>query len=87
MRVLGYAYRADIYCPGCIVAQLTTNPGDAHHSERQTSNTEAHLDILARIAGIDREDEYTFDSDYFPKVIFSSQIENDEECEKCGGIL
>ena len=87
MRIVGYTYRAENYCLGCIVAQLTTNPGDVHHSERQTGNTEEHLNLLARLAGIDREDEYTFNSDYFPKVIFSTQVENAEECGMCGDIL
>jgi len=38
---------------------------------------------LARIRGINIEDEYSFDSDDFPKVVFSSDLENEEVCEIC----
>jgi hypothetical protein len=44
--------------------------------------------MLNRIArdwfGIDREDERTFDSDTFPKVVFADQIEGGEYCGGCG---
>ena len=84
--VVGYTYRAANFCPSCIVAQLTTNPGNVHHQETQTdpAQTERHLDLLARLAGVDRMDERTFDSDDFPKVVFSSQVEDVEYCDNCG---
>ncbi|MEY4081121.1 MAG: hypothetical protein RL430_1551 [Actinomycetota bacterium] len=81
MKIIGYAYLAAIYCPGCIVAAVNGT------ATRQGSFAEQDLDALARERGIDRMDEHTFDSDDFPKVIFSTQVEDDEHCEKCGGAL
>lgn len=78
MRIAGYTYRADVYCPACIVEAVTSrlliNP----------SPTEHRLNDLAEQRGIDRMDEYSFDSDEFPKVIFSVQVDDDEFCCVCG---
>jgi hypothetical protein len=53
-------------------------------STRTSGNSAAiagqHLDLLARLAGVDREDEYTFDTDDFPKVITADQVQDDEFC-------
>ena len=57
-------------------------PGPHHEDAEQ---------YLARVAGFfgiaDREDEWTFDSGDFPKVVFSWQIEDTEHCAECGGEL
>lgn len=83
--IVGYTYRADQYCTGHIVAQLTANPGNVHHAEAVILDVEAHLDLLARLEGIDRYDEHSFDSDHFPKVIYASQVEGDDDrCGTCG---
>lgn len=83
--IVGYTFNADQYGPECIVAQVTTNPGDVHHRDAKIDDAETHLDLLARIAGIDRMDEHSFDSGDFPKVIFAVQVESDEErCGACG---
>ena len=42
--------------------------------------------LLRKLAGlwqINLEDEYSFDSDDFPKVVFVDQIEDDEYCGVC----
>ncbi len=57
--IVGYTFQADNYCPGCIIDQLPTGPGQPY-------------------------DETTFDSGDFPKVIFSSQLEDTEHCGACG---
>jgi hypothetical protein len=86
--IMGYAYRADLYCPGCIVGLLTTNPGNTGHGTVPADHdTEVHLNLLARIAGIDRADEHSFDSNDFPKVVFRDQLEGSEHCGSCGGGL
>ena len=84
--IVGYTYRAETLCPDHIVAQLTANPGDVNHADATIGNAEAHLDLLARLKGIDRMDEHSFDSGDFPKVIFSSATEGDT-CDKCGAEL
>lgn len=76
--IVGYTYNAENYMPEAIVAQLTTNPGNVNHHRAVVTAPEAHLDLLARLAGIDRTDERSFDSGDFPKVIFASDVEDGE---------
>jgi hypothetical protein len=77
--IVAYQYKGDLWAPEYIVGQLTANPGDGHHGTRPSeSPVEPHLDLLARIKGIDRYDESSFDSDEFPKVVFRDQIAEDE---------
>ena len=88
--IAGYTYNTDNYCPGCIVGQLTTNPGDTHHGEHpSTTDPEQHLDLLARLATppVDRADETTYDSGDFPKVILPSQVTWRDQCGNCGAYL
>lgn len=84
--IVGYTYRAENYCPDHIVAQLTANPGNSGHATArigggEIENVDAHLDLLARVAGINRKDEDTFDSGDFPKIIYVDQL---DEAEACG---
>lgn len=83
--IVGYTYRAENWMPNAIVAQLTTNPGNVHHKSASVPNAEAHLDLLARIAHIDRYDESSYDSDDFPKVIFADSVEEGETFRDCDG--
>ena len=76
--IVGYTYNADQYCPDCILKPEQI--GFAF-------SVEAVLDVVARFMDIDRYDEKTFDSGTFPKVIFESQIEDDERCGKCNNRL
>jgi hypothetical protein len=78
--IAGYTYQADNFCPKHIVAQLTANPGDAGHAAAVIADPETHLDLLARLAGVDRTDEWSFDSGDFPKVILGDQVEPDDFC-------
>lgn len=80
--IVAYTYRADMYCPDCIKHVMF---GDL--SIADAPNAEECLDRFAGILGVDREDEYTFDSDNFPKVVFGAQIESVEHCATCGGEL
>lgn len=89
--VVGYTYRADEYCPTCIVdaAQLYASVGGL-----DPRDTEHRLDYCANSLDIDRQDESTFDSDDFPKVIFRDQtIHHDDgevwadRCGRCGRLL
>ncbi len=49
--------------------------------------SESLLEELAIIKKINLEDPYSYDSDDFPKLIFSDQIENKERCGKCGKVI
>lgn len=86
--IVGYTYRADTFCPACIVGQITVNPGDVHHKAplmaTPTHEVEQQLDLLARIGGTSRDDEHTFDSDDFPKVIFRDMMRWEEPSDICG---
>lgn len=78
--IVGYTYRADIYCPDCIHVAM----GWATFMARQSvADAEAILDILADERGIDREDEYSFDAGYFPKRVLGGTLEGDERCGQC----
>lgn len=77
-NVVGYTYQADFYCPECIVRQLTLE------EQPDYTTTEQDLDFLARMRGINREAEETFDSGDFPKVVLVDQLEGDEHCGDCG---
>lgn len=81
--IVGYSYQADIHCPPCIV--------DIFRSQGRTKvaptsiGVEAALNHAAQLEGVNREDERSFDSAEFPKVIFGSQVESsDERCGGCG---
>ena len=75
--VVGYVYKADIYCPQHAVERLCKDVG----AEPPTGSTyEEELDVIAENLGIDRYDEHTYDSDNFPKVIFADQAEEDACC-------
>jgi hypothetical protein len=90
--VVAYTYRADNFCPDCIVATLGNERDVALAS---LLGTEDALTALATLRGIDREDERSFDSGEFPKVVFRDQLgylyqadgvgaSNVEHCASCG---
>ena len=63
--VVGYTFRADLYCPGCALIVAAERP--------LASSVEAQLDLIAVRSGMDRQDERSFDSGDFPKVLFRDQ--------------
>lgn len=91
--VVGYTYQADTYCPSCTASRVTANPGDAAHGvrpplhRRTSEQAEAVIASAARIKGIDRTDETSYDSGDFPKVIVADQVEASERCGLCGTAL
>ena len=82
--VVAYSYRADIYCPTCIIEQMIRD-GIAAPAARDMA-TEDALWQCSQAMGIDNSDEYSFDSDEFPKVVFADQTE-DDSCGECGEVL
>ena len=75
--IVGYTYDVENLCPSCTLESVVLYPKDF-------SNVERGLDEAALVLKIDRQDENSFDSSTFPKVIFASQVEDDEQCEHCG---
>lgn len=80
-RIAGYGYRADIYCPECII-EIMIARGDASPAARDMP-PETVLDQCAGAMGIDRYDEATYDTKEFPKVAFVSDVDDDDTCTVC----
>lgn len=80
--IVGYTYQSDTYCPRCI--QQLALP---HISAvRPHESVEWDLGIWAEIAGVNRNDESTFDSSEFPNVIFADSG-RDLACLTCHAAL
>ena len=73
-QIVGYTFQAEVYCPGCLEEMWFERPSE--------EALESRLDALATEQGIDRSDEWSFDSDDFPKVVFMSHGE-DTFCGTC----
>lgn len=79
--IIGYTYKTDNYCPDCILHKMMP-PGYL-----QEVATEQALDLIATGVGLDRQDQRSFDSGDFPKVVFRDQLlspEDDAHPEHCG---
>ena len=76
--IVAYTYQAETLCPPCTMAAMSDAPAIPG------ADAEIVLDFVAQILGVDRDDESSFDSGDFPKVIFGSQIEDIESCGQCG---
>lgn len=89
--IVGYTYKADTYCTSGECLPLATGPGQDFDGWALApgifQTTEQNLSEIAAAFGIDRDDEYSFDSDYFPKVVLSVQIDGEEHCATCGDAL
>lgn len=84
--VIGYQFKAEVFCSDHIIEALPTNEGEAFDGwalgEGVTVSTEDNLDEVAAAFQINRDDESTFDSDEFPKVILRDQA-GEVECALC----
>lgn len=85
--IVAYTYNADTYCPDCIVGQVLARNPDIHSTRLDYINTERDLWRLANLLRINRDNEASFDSGDFPKVVFSSQVEDVEHCGSCGRVI
>jgi hypothetical protein len=75
--IAGYAYKADMYCPDCILRVMRLS-----WRRRKGESPEAVLDRGAKARGINRADESSFDSGEFAAII---RRENLTPCEFCDG--
>jgi len=80
--IVAYAYAADIYCPACTVSELMARGLAAPAAADM--DTEDVLDQIAGANAIDRDDERSFDSNEFPKVVFRDQIDSYDDHNRCG---
>ncbi|AEQ20995.1 hypothetical protein E3_0820 [Rhodococcus phage E3] len=81
--IVAYTYRTETLCPDCLIEGLIRT-GWAAPAARDLPVEEA-LDQIAGANAIDREDERSFDSGDFPKVVLEIQVESPEElCGSCG---
>lgn len=74
--IAGYTYKAENFTPTALVEHLITEGRLAPGARGMTA--EEALNQLAGIEGVEREDEYTFDSDDFPKTITAGQLTVDD---------
>lgn len=65
------------------VESLIRNVGLGYDAGVFGYRSEILLRYLAGLLRIDLEDEYSWDSDDFPKVVFADQIEDREFCGLC----
>lgn len=78
--IVGYTFQAEVLCTTCTY--------DAWLADYDPwRGPECEMDRMAESLGIDRNDERTFDSGDFPKVVFACQVEGPEPCGKCGNDL
>lgn len=70
--IVGYTYQADNFAPDSLIEHMIV-AGELSPGARGMG-AEAALDQLANGEGVNREDERTFDSGDFPKVIFEDRI-------------
>jgi hypothetical protein len=80
--IVGYAYQADEYCPGCIVAELGRPDSLPPFGGLAAEDC---LNQVAAVFGIDRQDESSFDGYEFPKVILREQVSSLIDCPACYG--
>lgn len=83
--IAGYTYQADIYGRCCIVSAVTSSPAYDGWAlgEGIVMPVEQNLDEIAAHFQIDRQDEHTFDSGDFPKVVFEDMLSGSERCATC----
>lgn len=88
--IVGYVYRANTYCTNSECLPLATGDGEDFDGWSLAPGiymtTEDNLNEIASAFGINRQDEYSFDSDYFPKVILTHSG-GDARCATCGADL
>jgi hypothetical protein len=81
--IVAYTYNAEQLCVDCmhpVSVQIFRDAG----GKVESMSVETNLDAAALYTKVNRQDEHTFDSDDFPKVVLSIQIDGCERCTRCG---
>lgn len=77
--IIGYTFQAELYTPFGVLEALYSHPNfEGWRNVLGVRSVETELDEIAAAFGIDRTDEYSFDSDEFPKVVFVDQANDDD---------
>lgn len=89
--VVGYQFNSSLYCGRCAERALTLASIDLLLTQGQIINPalsfEQVLDVLAPVLGVNREDESSFDSSTFPKVVFADSVASSDQCCVCEEVL
>lgn len=80
--IVGYTFNAETLHPICMVERYIA--GGVLSPGARGMSAEDALDQAAEVAGVNREDEYSYDSDEFPKVVFADSVDEVEYCDSCG---
>lgn len=72
-EITGYVFKAETFCPKCLRRKMYMD--GFIDKTLKSQSTEDMLDLLADDLKVNRENEWSFDSDMFPKVIFKSDSE------------
>jgi hypothetical protein len=78
--VVAYTFNADTYCLDCM-HKIAMRCADMSTSEGVTLDDA--MATWAAMFGIDINDEHSYDSGDFPKVVFSGSVEGVEHCGEC----
>lgn len=81
--IVAYIYRAELWTPEGIVSE-GIRQGWLSPAARDMS-TEDALDMAQHYFTLDRYDECSYDSDEFPKVVFSCMTEDGETARDASG--
>lgn len=82
-QIVGYTYDVAVLCPSCTINAVSGNSTAAVEFEHSGEAIESWLRTTAVERGIDYDDEKSYDSGDFPKVIFADQVERGERCDEC----
>jgi hypothetical protein len=84
--VVGYVYKANMHCRDCLIKELKKER--KIDRKAKVLDLEATLDVLSDAMDIYRYDEWEFDSDDFPKVIFRHDVVDDIYiCTSCDTVF
>jgi hypothetical protein len=85
-KIVGYVFRAEVFCEKCLRRHMRLT--GFMEKEDYGYKTEDFLDLKSEEEGINRGDEFSFDSTHFPKVIFASDIELEFDfCSTCSKLI
>jgi hypothetical protein len=89
-KIIGYEFGPYVKCPICVgltaLGSVTASGRD--REPPRTAELERILDMRAKHAGFNREDETSFDSAKdFPKRVREGDEREGEECAQCGAAL
>lgn len=75
-----YTFQADVYCPACMI-EVMIDRGDASPAARDMVSVEV-MEQISHAAGVDFDDEYSYDSDDFPKLVTNEGADG-LHCGRC----